>query len=335
MLTALPAVLKDYGISCESLLGEQGIPVDVLAHPDNALPFDAFCRLVARCTAVTRRNDLGLLLCEKTGASSLGLVGFLLMQAPDVGTGLRELVAYLHHHDRGAAPFLRRKDGLASLGYVILHSNLPGTDQVYDGAAAIAFNILRGLCGPQWGATSVHLSRRRPSSPARYEKFFGAPVTFGAEETGIFFSEKWLETKVASPDGALRQMLREQIELLELEEAGNIAEQVRRLMRTALTAPSCSLDDISRLLGMSRRTLARRLQEEGATFRSISENARFEIARQLLRNTSMSVIEISAALHFSEQSAFARAFKQWSGVTPQNWRLSHDHGSASPNAERI
>lgn len=74
---------------------------------------------------------------------------------------------------------------------------------------------------------------------------------------------------------------------------------------------------------MTRRTLARRLEADGATFKQLSDEIQFEIARQLLLNTSLNITGIALALNYSEASAFTRAFRQWSGLTPREWRQQH------------
>ncbi len=322
-IIATPAVLRDFGVDPCPILGAVGLPHDVFDDPDNTLPYPVFCRLISLCTEAIGRDDFGLLICERTGASNLGLVGFLLKQAPDVRTALNDLVRYLHHHDRGAVPFLTVAGGEVRLGYSILEPQMPATEQIYDGALAIGCNIMRGFCGPHWTPVEVTLSRRRPPSPARYERFFGAPVRFGAEQSALLFPERWLDTPIESADPALRRVLQEQVDLLEAEEASRLAEQVRRLLRTCLLTRNGSLEDVAGLLKVPKRTLTRRLEAEGTTFRQISEEIQYEIARQLIENTSMTMTEIGLVLRYSEASAFSRAFRQWAGTTPREWRTRH------------
>lgn len=321
--TSLPDVLRDFGIAPETLFRNEGIPIDLFDDSENTIPYVSFCNLLSRCVSETCRDDLSLLIFERVGASALGLVGFLLQQAPDVRTAVSELVRYLHHSDCGAVPSLRIHEGMVSLGYSIYEPNMPACEQIYDAALAIGRNIMRGLCGPRWTPAEITLSRRQPSSRARYERFFAAPVRFEAEHSAILFAETWLDAKLPNADPALRRMLQEQVDLLETEESVNMAEQVRRLLRTVLRTHSGSVDDVSKLLQMTRRTLARRLEAEGATFKQLSDEIQFEIARQLLLNTSLNITGIALALNYSEASAFTRAFRQWSGLTPREWRQQH------------
>lgn len=327
-IIAIPTVLEEFGVGLDAILQAVGLPADVFDDPDNTLPYPTFCRLISLSAEAIGRDDFGLLICERIGASNLGLVGFLLKQAPDVRTALNDLVRYLHHHDRGAVPFLEQSDGEARLGYSILEPHVPATEQIYDGAIAIGLNIMRGLCGPHWAPTEVMLSRRRPPSPARYERFFGAPVRFETEQSALAFPARWLDTPIGSADPALRRVLQEQVDLLEAEESSRLAEQVRRLLRTCLLTRNGSFEDVASLLQINKRTLTRRLEAEGTTFRQLAEEIQYEIARQLIENTSMTMTEIGLVLRYSEASAFSRAFRQWAGTTPREWRARHMAGLA-------
>lgn len=319
----IPDVLRSLGVEPQPLFAAAGVPPELFDHPDNTVAMERLGRLVDLIEETTRRNDFGLLVADGSNASALGLVGFLLKQAPDVRTALNDITRYLHHTDRAAVPSFEVRDRVATVGYTIIAPNVAATDVIYDGAIAIYRNILAGLCGPHWAPTQVTISRRQPASPLRYERQFGGPVTFDAEATTISFDARWLDTPLPNADGALRRMLQEQIDLIEEEEAGRFGEQVRRLLRTALLTRTGSVEDVADLLGVTRRTLTRRLEAEGTSFRQLSDEIQFEIARQLLENTTMSMTEIALALKYSETSAFSRAFRHWAGMAPRDWRARH------------
>lgn len=325
-LVVIPALLSGFGVSSASVLQTVGLDGDAFSHPDNALPFEVVCRLVAACAAATGREDFGLLIGASASPSDLGLVGFLMKQAPDAGTALDDLVRFLHHQDTGAVPFVRRRDGVAELGYAIIHGAATGCDEVYDGAIAIGWVLMRALCGPRWSPIEVTLSRPRPRNAGRYVRFFGSPVRFDAERSALLFAESWLDTPIAGADAALRSMLWEQIQLLEEQPEGSLADRVRRHMRIILLSRRGRLDEVADDLQLSRRALERRLEEEGCSFRKLSEEMRSEVARQWLEGTRMSITQIALALSFSEVSSFSRAFRQWSGVAPREWRATHGQG---------
>lgn len=322
-LSAIPQTLQDLGIDADAVMVQAGVPPAVFGDPDNAMSFHVLAGLLALSTQATGRDDFGLLIADRTKTSSLGIVGFLMQQAPSVRTALTDLVRYLHHHDRGGVPHLAIENGTAAVSYLVIEPNVPAIEQIYDLAMAIAFNILRGLCGAAWAPKEVTLSRRRPPLLRPYERVFCAPVRFNAECSAILFPEHWLDTPIETADAALRRMLQEQVDLLDMEEAGQMSEEVRRLLRTALLTHSGSFEDLAAMVGINKRTLARRLEAEGTSFRELSDEIQLEVACQLLKGTAMTITEIGMALRYSETSAFSRAFRQWSGLSPRAWRQRH------------
>ena len=124
----------------------------------------------------------------------------------------------------------------------------------------------------------------------------------------------------------VRALLEERIQQLKGAQGSEFSDDIRRLLRTRLTSKRCSAEDIADLLAMHRRTLSRRLKGVGIGYRAITNEIRFEIARQLLQDTQVSLAQIAAALGYSEASAFTRAFRRWSGQTPTTWRVGDHHG---------
>ncbi len=118
----------------------------------------------------------------------------------------------------------------------------------------------------------------------------------------------------------LRQLLQQEIDKLEVQQADDFSEQVRSLLRSALMTGHSSADQVAELFSIHRRTLNRRLNESGTSFRELSDEIRFEIARQLLQDTAMEIIDIASLLGYSNASAFTRAFRRWSSATPAKWR---------------
>ena len=123
----------------------------------------------------------------------------------------------------------------------------------------------------------------------------------------------------------LRAILAEQIQRMRSSQAPEFADGIRRLLRTRLTNHRYSAKDLAHLMAVHRRTLSRRLHDSGLGYRALANEIRFEIARQLLRDTEVPLGHIAAALGYSEASVLTRAFRRWSGETPSAWRSrSHE-----------
>ena len=320
-LMNIPAVLHDLGHDPEAVMASAGFKPAQFTDPDTEIPYIAASRLLARCVADTGCRHFGLLVGEHAGPSTLGVAGFLLRTAPDVGSALRDLVLHLDLHDQGGVPMLHMNGAVTHLGYAIHLSGVEASRQIYDIAIAVGCNIMRGLCGRGWNPAEVLLSTRQPQNLAPYRRFFRAPIRFNADQCAMVFPTRWLDHQVPSADALLhRHLEREAVELHKLRNT-DIVDNLHRLLRRSLTTRQCTATDIARQLHIHERTLNRRLQEAGTSFRHELDFVRYEMARQFLAESAIPIAKIATALNYADVSAFNRAFKRWTGMTPSQWRI--------------
>jgi len=206
------------------------------------------------------------------------------------------------------------------LGYRLYQSNIQAREQFEDGAVAISFNTLRKLCGPTWKPIEVHLSRDKPADKHVYKQFFNAPLKFESEHSGLLFPAHWLQQPVENADPELYRYLKNQIDTLDHEYGDDLVDQVRRALHSALFIHQATADYIAALFSIHPRTLNRRLRSCGTSFQELADQCRFSLAQQLLENSSMQLTQIAATLNYADASAFSRAFRRWSGITPALWR---------------
>jgi AraC-like DNA-binding protein len=319
---AIPEVLLQHGVDPGEILAQLGLDGRIFADPDHPLPCAVLGRLVTACVARTGCRHFGLLVGARGGASSLGLAGLLIRHAADVETALRLVTLYLHLHDRCAVAVLSSRDGVAHLSYAIYTQGVESTDQIGEGAIAIACNIVRSLCGADWSPTEVHLAGRRPGDLRPYRRFFRAPVRFDAESNTLTFPAALLKQRLPHAEPELQQRILEEVRKLDGELALDFVTKVRRVARAGLLVGQHSADQTAALFAMQRRTLSRRLRAEGTTYEALVAEIRYEVGRQLLSDTRMPIQEIAAAIGYADPSVFTRAFKRWSGTTPAAWRSS-------------
>ena len=326
-LMGIPQTLQELGVDPAEVMASVGLDLSLFNDPENTMPVSTLGRLVSQCVARTNCPHFGLLVGQQLGLASLGLVGFLMQHSPQVGAALRSLSLYLHLHDRGAVVTLSvAHHRAATLSYAIYQRDVEGADQIYDGAIAHAFNLLRALCGSTWLPTEVLFSHRQPSDVGPYRRFFQAPLRFDSEQTALVFPARWLEQPLAGADPHLHRFLEQQIAAHDRREYGNLVDQLRRVLRTLLVTHQSSLEQVAQLFSLHRRTLNRRLQAQGTTYQALVDEVRCEIARQLLENTGLSMSQIAATLDYADPSAFSRAFRRWMGVPPRTFRRQRTQG---------
>ena len=321
---ALPPLLRERGLDVEALMTEVGLQAAAFDHPDNVIPFAKLGELARLAAERTGLPDIGLRACVRTGLVTLGTVGYLVANSATVGAGLTSLQSYLHLHDEGAAPCFQLEGNLAILGYEVLEPDLPGAEQIVFGALAIAVNLLREICGSGFTLREVNFAYRAPPDTSAFAAHFAAPVRFDADRNAVVFDAELLGAPIAGANSLMRDFLASQLRDKERSGDKNIAkDRIQRVMRTLLATGCIGQDEVARAFGMNRRTFARRLQEYGTTFRELLDAVRFDASRGLLRSSAVSLEDVANRLGYSDVTAFARAFRRWSGSSPAVWRRKH------------
>ncbi len=317
----VPKVLLSLGAYPAEVLAEVGVDLKLFDNPNNQISFLARGRMMEHCAERTACPHFGLLVGQQAGLLSFGLVGLLAKYSPDVGSGLRSLVRYMHLHVRGATTTLAVDSDLAVLDYQIYQTRALGNDQVGAGAVAVAFNIVRDLCGNDWKPVEVRFAHSKPEDVAPFSRFFRVPLRFDNEQYAVVFSASWLNHRLHDTSPELLHLLQQEIDKLEVRQEDNFLEQVRSLLRTTVATGHSSADQIAELFSMNRRTINRHLNALGTNFQEVADEIRFEIARQLLEDSAMEISQIASLLGYCNASAFTRAFRRWSSTTPARWRI--------------
>ncbi|MFC1688881.1 AraC family transcriptional regulator [Pseudomonadota bacterium] len=317
----VPEVLRSLGVDPAKMLSEVGLDLTLFDDPSNRISFLARGRMMAHCAERTACPHFGLLVGQKAGLLSFGFVGLLAKHSPNVGLALNSLVRYMYLHVRGATTTVAVDSDQAVLEYQIYQTEALGNEQVGAGAVAVAFNLVRDLCGDDWQPIEVRFAHRKPENVTPYQQFFQVPLRFDAAQYAVVFSASWLGRRLPDNNPELLHLLQQEIDKLEVRLGDNFQDQVRSLLRTTLVTGHSSANQVAELFSMHRRTLNRRLNASGTSFRKLADEVRFEIALQLLEDSSIEIVRIASILGYSNASAFTRSFKRWSSTTPAKWRL--------------
>ncbi|MEM9081722.1 MAG: AraC family transcriptional regulator ligand-binding domain-containing protein [Verrucomicrobiota bacterium] len=169
----------------------------------------------------------------------------------------------------------------------------------------------------------VYFKHPSPGSTAAHEDYFGCPVHFDADRDGFLVSESALTLSNRLGDPAISQFFDAHMEqeLRELSDESGLSKRVRIQVSQALSEGVPTVTEIAFRLGMSGRTLQRRLADQSLSFKALVDESRRELAERLLKETDYALNEIAFLTGFSEQSAFNRAFKRWAGQTPRSYRI--------------
>ena len=257
----------------------------------------------------------------------MGVVGYALSHTDSVGAALSFLDRQRALIHPGAVPRLVRRevDGEARFVFVqLVPPPFARLVEPVDAQAAAAVALLRALAGEDVDPVAVRLQRARPAGEGKtpHERYHRCAITWNAPLLEVEFRAEVLERPLPRADARLFGYLSRRAEELRLAlpDKESLSARCAREVGLLLAHGEPTLAIVAKRLGVSERTLHRRLSDEDTGFQALLDQARHERALLLLEDPKLSATEIAGLLGYAEAPAFFRAFKRWTGETPQAFR---------------
>ncbi len=316
------------GVATADLLQHLGMSRDAPIDPKKMVSSDAYYDFFAELSV---RDPHGLSLPLRIGATmrsdEYGAFGLAWKSAPNLrgsyvrseryGRVLGSAEAYTLQETGDGWLFNLEKAGDGRLGMQLSNeASMSAVDALSKQVSSATFKPL-----------AVYFNHPARGDRSVYSDHFGCPVHFESGRDALLVSEATMDTPNKLGDATIARFFDQHLEqeLASLDEAQTLEHAIRRAVTNVLSEGVPTVSQIASDLGMSSRTLQRRLAENGRTFQSIVDIARKSLAQRLLRETSYSLAEIAFLTGFAEQSGFTRAFKRWAGQTPRSYRLGTPH----------
>ena len=312
------------GVETRDLVEALGLEPDGPIDPARMVPSPDYYRFFA---ALSERDPDGVRLPLRIGAAmrsdEYGAFGLAWKSAPDLrgsyarseryGHVLGSAETYSMEPTEDGVLFKLDKAGDGSLGMLL--SN--------EASMSAVMTISAEVSTAPFIPKAVFFKHPARGDAAIYEEHFGCPVHFEAKRDALLVTEAMLEAPNKLGDETIAQFFDRHLEteLATLEDDAGLEKRVRIAVSQSLSEGVPAVSDIASQLGMSGRTLQRRLSDKGASFQGLVDLARRELAEQLLKDTDYSLAEVAFLTGFAEQSGFTRAFKRWAGQTPRSYRL--------------
>lgn len=267
---------------------------------------------------------LGLDIADEAQAESFGILGYLVKNAPTVAVYFEMLERYQSVLMTGMKFSVRTTDRQFEVKWQIFRPPSDGVRHDIEFSLATIIKLLRDALGDSIVPRKVFFSHACEEPRDRYAKMFGSDVFFNQYQDCLFFSANLLGTPLSGSDPRLLEILREhadtQLEQWKVNE--NLVEQAKFIITTSLEAQDAGAETLAKMLHITTRTLNRYLRQNGTNYKKLREEVIVELAKQSLANTDASLITIGEKLGYSESSAFIRAFKRMTGITPAAYRKS-------------
>lgn len=319
--------LQGAGIGPPALLRQARLPATLHLDPRASVRTTDYFALLRAVEVLLPEPGLGLRLVASLDTSAHPPSSLVAFHARDYRDGIQRLARFkrlctpelldLQDEPRGLAVTVRWR-GAAT----------PAPALATDVTMATLMELGRRSTGVRVAPLAVELAAAgRDARP--YEDYFGCPVQFGRAEDRLLLRRADLDRPFPGRNPELLEMLLPPLAaaLAELQAQDSISTQVTLALKRVLASGRPDLAQVAADLGLSERTLQRRITEEGTTFRALLLEARRSLGRQLLESPDCDIQEVAFLLGYQDANAFHRAFKEWEGVSPARWRALQ--GSAS------
>ena len=321
---ALQKLLRVLGPHADAVRAAAGVDEAVLEDPDGRIAVARLHAAWERALPHFGRGEGPLVVARSYAPSDYGLLGFVSTSSATVGDGLAQFVRFgaLWMDDPVPTFETSNEDGVLRFGHGTPGGESAGVRCAIEAGIAEVLNAARFMTRTEIRPVEVSFAHRPPEVVDAHTAFFGCPVRFGAEATMLRFTKETLALPLLRADPPLARFLSALATkaLPTPAPASTLTEKVRRLFDEELQVPS--VDTVARRLAMAERTLRRRLEEEGTSFRALLDERRAACAQRYLAD-GLSTKEVAFLLGFSDSSAFHRAFKRWTGLSPGPWRAQH------------
>jgi AraC-like DNA-binding protein len=335
MPTVLPRVTGSYlqplletaaarGVDVRALAQAAGLAMALDPLPESLAARD-YIALLAAGAALGGDPHFGLHVGERMRLGAYSVYGLILLACADFAQALEQTQRYEQlAHDLGRSRL--EVDGESGLACYTWTSHFP------DATRHLAESVFAGirtfgswLAGRPLAPRRLAFAHHSDADPAEYERVLGMVPAFGADAHLACFDASLLAMPVPNADAGMYPVLQQHAERLLRErederERHGIVAQVRAAVIRNLANDRVRLASIAAELGLSGRTLQRKLAESGASFQQVLDAARYALAQDYLRQRGLSLADIAFLLGYQEQSAFTHAFREWSGLNPGAWR---------------
>jgi AraC-like DNA-binding protein len=315
VLLVRPLVTAIGTAGLEAFWGATDLTPQIVADDDARVSAPQFCAAWAEALRLTGDRQLPLRIAAATPTGAFGIVEYVCRAAPTLGEALRRWVRYLNLLDDAETVGLEVEEDRALLR-VERASEAPAPAARELRWALIA-KYARELSTVPFRPVAVELAHPAPDDVAPFRAWFEAPVVFGAEATQLVMPRAALAAPLVASDPALLAILTRAADELAAKSSADplMTQQVKRVLHDALRSDDAQVESVAKQLGLAVRSLQRRLKDEGTSFQAVREDVRRTLAQRYL-DEGLAIAEISFLLGFSEPSAFFRAFKRWTGMTP-------------------
>ncbi len=320
-LHGLKELCQDQGLDYLALLQDAGLDKDTDPFAETLIPLPPLIKLTQRLQAINPSQPLSLLLARYQGVNDFGALGQLMATASTLGEAWQTSERYKRMFITDFNWPISIESPYAKIEFS--PDNFPSEElqELIEISIVQMFVILRQITGRQWQPREVCFRHDASDNIKAYKDFFKTSVRFNADFDGYWFLASDLDIPLpqASPHlhATLIQYAQTQTEFIDSDQTISLA---KLYIKQGLPIKQYSVTSIAKQLGISERSLQRKLQEQGYRFDQLVIEIRTELSCFYLQHSNLTISQIADMVGFKNTSTFSSSFKKTTGMTPSQWK---------------
>lgn len=316
---SLFALAQSQGLDAHQLFHKVGWDAHQLSKAQQRYSQEQLNQLWDLLVSQTGNPTIGLELGRHVTPATFGAVGYVWLSSATLGDALQHFLHYQRYLAEALRAELYEQGAYTYLSLRHMGSQSGHRSVITDALLSAFMYYTRWVMQKPILPYQIWL-HYEPATLTPYEQLFGCPILSKQPETAIVLPSALLNSALPSHDPELLTHHVQLADQWQQQSAKPVSHQVRQLLLQLLPNGQVQQHVVAERLFVTTKTLQRRLEQEQTSFKHLLETCRFELACQYLSQDSFSLQDVAALTGYSDYSAFAKAFRQWSGYSPKDWR---------------
>jgi AraC-like DNA-binding protein len=323
------------GLDVQPLLKRSNLTTAQIKKPHVRIAARAQIAFLNEVASAIQDDFLGVHLAQSLDLRELGLLYYVLASSETLGEALKRLARYSGIHNEGVHITCQNRNTLGVDFQYLGVSRVSDFHQI-EFFVTVLVRLCRELSGRRILPIAVQFIHRKSAVPSEIKTFFGCGLEFGAREDRVVFASQATRAMTVNPDPYLNSLMRQYCEEVLCQrriKVGDWRSNVENAVAPLLPHGEATIENVAQRLGVSTRTLARRLATENVTFVEVLSELRLELAKRHLQEPRRKIAEVAWLLGYEDPSAFSHAFKRWTGASPRQLASAAPHSIAEHHGE--